>query len=371
MLKQLRDYLPGGSTRAKSGSAGTGGSILKKTGFPHRKKTSAPDLNADTLQRRARKNMRAVALLGLFLILADLGLSLSGQNIQIVRENGRLYLVRPAAGEDAGHISLKATVESGSETYENSFDIRLDPQQKRADEAPARAETSSKRSTEDLIRSEFRSIAAGFNEDLSSRLVPLPQALDSGETVRWNRTHSTNTLLLMMLTAFLMFLVYRGRLRPLRRQEQMQQQSVLRQLPDFINKLVLLLNAGLVLSRAFELSAQQAMGGEDEDYFRRNIRRICHSVKHTNAAMHEELRAFARASGVSELMRVSGIISDNINKGAELNEKLERESESLWLARKLRAEEKGRLAETKMTIPLSIFLCVLIIITVAPALLQL
>ena len=74
---------------------------------------------------------------------------------------------------------------------------------------------------------------------------------------------------------------------------------------------------------------------------------------------------------VSELMRVSGIIADNINKGAELNQKLERESEQLWLSRRLHAEEQGRLAETKMTLPLAIFLCVLIVITVAPAMLQL
>ena len=94
-------------------------------------------------------------------------------------------------------------------------------------------------------------------------------------------------------------------------------------------------------------------------------------MKTTNAALHEELQRFAKDSGVSELMRVSGIIADNINKGAELNQKLERESEQLWLSRRLHAEEQGRLAETKMTLPLAIFLCVLIVITVAPALLQL
>ena len=73
----------------------------------------------------------------------------------------------------------------------------------------------------------------------------------------------------------------------------------------------------------------------------------------------------------SDDMRVSSIISDNINKGSELTEKLERETDSLWNARRLHAEQRGRLAETKMTIPLAVFLCVLIIITVAPAMMQL
>lgn len=79
----------------------------------------------------------------------------------------------------------------------------------------------------------------------------------------------------------------------------------------------------------------------------------------------------AKESGIRELMRVSNIINDNINKGVELTDKLQAESEILWLNRKKSCEEKGRLAETKMTLPLMLFLMVLIIITVAPALLEL
>ena len=55
----------------------------------------------------------------------------------------------------------------------------------------------------------------------------------------------------------------------------------------------------------------------------------------------------------------------------ELTEKLQRESETLWINRKKNCEEKGKLAETKLTLPLMIFLIVLIVITVAPALLGL
>ncbi len=43
----------------------------------------------------------------------------------------------------------------------------------------------------------------------------------------------------------------------------------------------------------------------------------------------------------------------------------------LWLERKKSCEERGRLAETKLTLPLMIFLMVLIVITVAPALMEL
>ena len=343
-------------------------------------KRSRPEMDEEALARRARKNMLLIAALGIVIILADLLVSVTGQTIPIEQENGKLYMIRPAAGEPAGHIGLDAAVRDGSETIRQHYDIRLDPKQSEgeasAQDGSSRTESSQEPSSQELIRSQLRSLPAGFNENRSRQKVMLPAALETGQSIRWSRSRSGNTVLLAGLTLILMILIYRSRFRPIRKQQELQRQSVLRQLPSFIGELVLLLGAGLVLSRAFETVVEESMAeasdGDDEtDYFTANIHAIYRSVKTTNAALHEELQRFAKDSGVSELMRVSGIIADNINKGAELNQKLERESEQLWLSRRLHAEEQGRLAETKMTLPLAIFLCVLIVITVAPALLQL
>mgnify|MGYP000656837785 FL=1 len=51
-------------------------------------------------------------------------------------------------------------------------------------------------------------------------------------------------------------------------------------------------------------------------------------------------------------------------------EKLKQENSLLWLARKQQSEEKGRLAETKLTLPLMILLLVLIMMTIAPAMME-
>jgi tight adherence protein C len=91
-------------------------------------------------------------------------------------------------------------------------------------------------------------------------------------------------------------------------------------------------------------------------------------VQQTKAPLIYELKDFSKRTGISELIRVSNIIGDNINKGSSLAEKLQGESEFLWLSRKKKAEEQGRLAETKLTFPLVILLIVLIMITIAPAL---
>ena len=60
-------------------------------------KRSRPEMDEEALARRARKNMLLIAALGVVIILADLLVSVTGQTVTIEQENGRLYLIRPAA----------------------------------------------------------------------------------------------------------------------------------------------------------------------------------------------------------------------------------------------------------------------------------
>ena len=133
-----------------------------------------------------------------------------------------------------------------------------------------------------------------------------------------------------------------------------------------------------MLSAAFEHIIEESRQTESlaGDYFYSCMAEIDHKIRETNSSLEKEFRAFARSSecsgkGSRELMRISNIISDNISKGAELTDKLQSESEALWLSRKSDSEERGRLAETKLTMPLTVFLLVLVVVTVSPALLEL
>ena len=108
----------------------------------------------------------------------------------------------------------------------------------------------------------------------------------------------------------------------------------------------------------------------DDSYFYRQLGMIETHAANTNTPVHVELSEFARRSGVREMMRITNIISDNIGKGSDLTGKLTQESSMLWFARKKHAEEKGRLAETKLTVPLVILISVLVMITISPALME-
>lgn len=334
-------------------------------------------VTADEAAAKARKSIIAVLAAGALLIATDMVLSSQGQSAGIVESGGSIYIVRPAEDQDPGHLVLRAEVSDGDKVIEKKIDLTMDPYEKESSEEKqddGDGEAAGKRNRE-AVEVELRGIASELNSDKAVKKVKLPDSLASGEKISWEveDKSGSNGIAIMAVTVLTAFCIYKKRFSVLEQQRRLQRESVMRQLPEFVNRLVLLLNAGLVLTSAFEKSVEESFveDSKGDDYFYGKLREIYVLCTTTNASMHVEFRKMAKESGIRELMRVSNIISDNIRKGVELTGKLQAESELLWISRKKSCEEKGRLAETKLTLPLMIFLMVLIIITVAPALMEL
>lgn len=322
-----------------------------------------------------KKHMMMILIAGVCLLFIDLAVSwhMSDEiDIRLDEDTGQVYLIRPGTDDPDGHLSLRARVTTDHDTYEKNMDLTLSPYLEEGLLESEEVLTGDASTEEERIMYELRAIASDVDSDRSKKRILLPSTLSEGEQVTWTHRRTSHTMLILIVMMCSVALVYRMRFRPLEARRKMEMDSILDSLPDFTYKLVLLMNAGLVLTVAFERAVVTYARGENtESYFYEKMRSIHDSMVNTNGSLTAELNEFARKSGVGDLMRVSTIISDNVNKGTELIEKLERESESLWFGRKLKMEERGRLAETKMTLPLSVFLGVLILITVSPALLEL
>lgn len=142
--------------------------------------------------------------------------------------------------------------------------------------------------------------------------------------------------------------------------------NVADELPDFINKIVLLMNAGLVLTAAFDTIVSERR--EEKEKFYQKLREINNNLKCSNSSFPLEFRKYAVEVGERQILRLSNVINDGIDKGSELTIKLEKESELMWHMMKKSAEEKGRIAESKLSFPMGIMMLVLITVTTAPAL---
>jgi len=143
-----------------------------------------------------------------------------------------------------------------------------------------------------------------------------------------------------------------------------------RDFPDFIQKLGLLLGAGLVITTAISRISEDYIKTRDIYGKRRLYEEIATAQEHVHGAgtsLVFEFADLARRSGLRELMRFSSTLADNIDKGSTLADKLRAESELLWEGRKKRAEKEGRLAETKLIFPMALQILAVIAITVMPA----
>ena len=363
-----------------------------------------PVLTTDSLNRLAVKRIMIVITAGILLLLFDFFIGFDFASLSLLQGDNGVYLVRPGEGRSAGHISLKADIETDDGTVTKKYDVSLYPYARQGGSASGSSnglfgsgdsgrndgssDGAGAMSEDELLAYEMRSVIGSLNDDQSARRVSLPNHLRTGERITWTSERKANTAVIAFGMMLLAVLIYVRRLDPLEKIRLQQQDSVRRQLPEFINRLVLLLGAGLVLSSAFETIVEENITTEkqhvnerqsdnrQEDYFYQCMSDIYNRIKETNGSLAKEFRAFARSGlglgeGDRELMRISNIISDNISKGVELADKLQSESEMLWLSRKRSSEERGRLAETKLTLPLTVFLLVLVVVTVSPALLEL
>lgn len=154
--------------------------------------------------------------------------------------------------------------------------------------------------------------------------------------------------------------------------QEAQRTEILYTLPGFLNQLLLLVGSGMVLTDALRRIADgyMALPPKEQNYFTESFTQLWQESARTGESLLTAFRRFSRFSHVKELNRVTGILEENQTKGSALWEKLQEQSEALWTARKQITLARIRMAESKMSFPLGIFLIALIMMTAAPAMLQ-
>ena len=330
--------------------------------------------NCDTWMKREKNKLIILTatcfmLLG-GLIYSDITSSKSEYSNVVFNKKGEIVSVmRPEKGEESFSFTTSVRVISDEEELEKEYYITIEPAGEEANSQSGNllAEPQEK----DTAEAQLKQMISGLNNSTEDLEVRLPQQLENGDEVVWMKADNTDPVVYILGTLAVLWLIYYSRFHTIAREEKRARESIIKELPEFINKLVLLINAGVILNTAFLKVVDDCDENRKKNsYFYKRISDIGYIVRETNASFYKEMYTFAKYSGVKELMRITNIMMDNINKGDDLSDKLRRENELLWFARKQQAEEKGRLAETKLTLPLMILLTVLIMVTISPALME-
>ncbi len=137
--------------------------------------------------------------------------------------------------------------------------------------------------------------------------------------------------------------------------------------PEFINKLVLLVGAGMTIPRAWEKITDELPGntplGRELKFCMMEIR----AGKSAEVAYEE----FGRRCRIKEIIKFVSVIILNIRKGGnELVLTLQSQSDECWEMRKSAARKLGEEASSKLMAPMAIMLLGIMAIVILPAVLS-
>lgn len=136
--------------------------------------------------------------------------------------------------------------------------------------------------------------------------------------------------------------------------------------PDFLNKLMLLINAGMTVPKAWE---KIITGNKKESALYEELNMVLKDIgsgKPEQAAYEE----FAKRCRVPEITRFISVILQNQKKGnSELVSVLRVFANECWELRKNTAKRLGEEASTKMLLPIMLMFFAILLIVITPAVL--
>jgi tight adherence protein C len=138
--------------------------------------------------------------------------------------------------------------------------------------------------------------------------------------------------------------------------------------PDFLNKLILLINAGMVISRAWE---RIVLSDTKNSPLSKELRFTLSEIK-SGKPENKAYEDFAKRCRIPEITKFTSVVIQNLKKGnAELVSILRLQAVECWEMRKNAAKKLGEEASTKLIFPLMIMFIGILIIVLTPAVMQL
>lgn len=141
-----------------------------------------------------------------------------------------------------------------------------------------------------------------------------------------------------------------------------------RDFPGFLSKLVLLINAGLNVRQAIERITDE---GDTSSALYKELHTVMVDIN-AGQLEQEAYRSFAERCKIKEITNFISILQQNMKLGGgQMLFELKRMSTECWEMRKNTAKQLGETASSKLMLPLALMLLAVILICVAPVIVEL
>ncbi|SFK83293.1 type II secretion system protein F (GspF) [Salinicoccus halodurans] len=144
-------------------------------------------------------------------------------------------------------------------------------------------------------------------------------------------------------------------------------ESILLELPEFTNKLILLVNAGETVQGAINKSVQQNINRIYDSPLYYELNEAMNKLQ-SNSSFQDAMKDFSQRCGIQEVSVLTTTIMMNYRKGGkQLAESLKDLSKSLWDKRKTLTRIKGEEASSKLIFPMIFVFAAVLLVIIYPA----
>ena len=287
----------------------------------------------------------------------------------ITDRNGNIKEIQRHSSERAERYDVTLLIRDGKKLIERDVTVTLRALEEK------KIDTADKTENRDaLIDGEIDRMLTEI-EFAHGMRIKLPSRLSDGTAVIWRagkQRDRTGIILVPFIYLILCAAVIKSGLDASSDEECTARKEIMKGLPRFCNQLFLMMNAGMILSDAFGTICESYMayGKEKMTVFERELSELYMDNTDHRTSTAALLSEYAAKHNVKEMIRIATILTENEKRGSDVIESLSRESKYLWDERKIVARESGKMIDTKMSWPLGLLLILLIVITMAPALLS-
>lgn len=276
----------------------------------------------------------------------------------LVAEDGVFYGFRAKGGEVIG-ITAELSLEE--ERLVKEFTVTA---------GMPETEEQKRKALETELRNYWKTWVSGTSSE--EELVLLSETPE-GIRISWEKRKEPPYSAVLLAFLGSLFLLWKNRYRTADKALQRERQAIHREFPCFLDELLLFLNAGLMVRSALRRMSESYLKRREQGEFsvlQERLYLLQLRSQNSNAALSAELREWALKSGLPELLRFSAVLEDHLQKGTDMAEKLETEADLLRTEEKRQMEERGKKAEVQLAFPMMLLLGGLLLITLAPMLLE-
>ncbi len=292
----------------------------------------------------------------------------AGDEVYIVDKEGQLIGIERSSLEDYETYYLNLSIESDGGVSTREITINKSPVKSKDDDT---------KDDEEITEAEREAEITGILTDIElsdKKKVVFPSKLSDGSKLKWSirKQDDKSYMLIPFIWLLLVLLIAKSAVDESNKDNEIARRDIMRSLPRFTNQLLLMMNAGMILSDSISRISEsyKLIPEEQRSVFEKEIISLDSNNSDHRSSSAVLISELAKKYNTKELMRIATILNENEKRGSIIVEQLSRESSFFWENRKLIAREKGKMIDTRMAFPLGILLILLIIITMAPTLLS-